>query len=121
MLENSWYSVISPENCSAILWRSWEQKEIAADQLKLTADNMLKFKLIDGIIPEPEGGAHWNYDEAADLLKNYIKPILQDLKQIAPEERVRQRIEKFGQMGFWEELTSPEPSPEDEGVANVQA
>src|SRR5215216_3682623 len=93
MLENSWYSVISPENCSAILWRSWEQKEIAADQLKLTAENMLKFELIDGIIPEPDGGAHWNYDEAAALLKAYIKPVLQELKQISPEERIKKRIE----------------------------
>src|SRR6187431_44429 len=65
MMENTWYSVISPENCSTILWRSWEQKEIAAEQLKLTADNMLKFGLVDGIIEEPLGGAHWNYDEAA--------------------------------------------------------
>ena len=104
MLENSWYSVISPENCSAILWRSWDQKEIAADQLKLTAENMLKFELIDGIIPEPDGGAHWNYDEAADLLKTHIKPVLQELKQISPEERITKRIEKFGKMGFWEEL-----------------
>src|SRR5688500_13780468 len=104
MLENSWYSVISPENCSAILWRSWDEKEIAAEQLKLTADNMLKFELIDGIIPEPDGGAHWDYDEAAKLVKNYIKPVLQQLKQIPAEERIKQRIEKFGKMGFWEEL-----------------
>jgi acetyl-CoA carboxylase carboxyl transferase subunit alpha len=104
MLENSWYSVISPENCSAILWRSWEKKEVAAEQLKLTADNMLKFKLIDGIIPEPDGGAHWDYDEAAQLLKRHIKPVLQELKQIPVEERIKQRIEKFGNMGFWEEL-----------------
>src|SRR5688500_2817685 len=104
MMENSWYTVISPENCSTILWRSWEQKEIAAEQLKLTADNMLKFELIDGIIPEPDGGAHWDYDEAAKLVKNYIKPVLQQLKQIPAEERIKQRIEKFGKMGFWEEL-----------------
>src|SRR6187431_1825394 len=65
MLENTWYTVISPENCSTILWRSWEKKEVAAEQLKLTADNMLKFGLVDGIIEEPLGGAHWNYDEAA--------------------------------------------------------
>jgi len=121
MLENSWYSVISPENCSAILWRSWDQKEIAAEQLKLTADNMLKFELIDGIIPEPDGGAHWDYDGAAQLVKNYIKPVLQQLKQIPPEERIKQRIEKFGKMGFWEELASPQPSPKGEGVANAQA
>ena len=103
MLENSWYTVISPENCSSILWRSWAQKEIAAEQLKLTSDDMLKFGLVDGIIPEPLGGAHWDYDEAAANLKSYIKPIIQDLKEIDPEERIRQRIEKFNKMGFWDE------------------
>jgi len=103
MLENSWYTVISPENCSSILWRSWAQKEIAAEQLKLTSEDMLKFGLVDGIIREPLGGAHWNYDEAAQNLKNYIKPILKELQKIEPKKRVTQRIEKFGKMGFWEE------------------
>jgi acetyl-CoA carboxylase carboxyl transferase subunit alpha len=103
MLENSWYTVISPENCSSILWRSWAQKEIAAEQLKLTSDDMLKFGLVDGIIREPLGGAHWDYDEAAANLKAYIKPIIQDLKKINPEKRIKQRIEKFNKMGFWEE------------------
>ncbi len=103
MLENSWYTVISPENCSTILWRSWEKKEVAAEQLRLTADDMLGFGLVEGIIPEPLGGAHWNYDEAADKLKNYILPVVQELKQIPAEERVKQRIEKFSKMGFWEE------------------
>jgi acetyl-CoA carboxylase carboxyl transferase subunit alpha len=104
MLENSWYTVISPENCSSILWRSWEMKEKAAEQLKLTSDNMFEFGLVDGVIPEPVGGAHWNYDEAALILKNYLVPIIQELKQIDPAERVKQRIEKFCKMGFWEEL-----------------
>ena len=103
MLENSWYTVISPENCSSILWRSWAQKEVAAEQLKLTSEDMLKFGLVDGIIPEPLGGAHWNYDEAAANLKSYIKPILQKLKKIDPQKRVDQRIEKFNKMGFWDE------------------
>lgn len=103
MLENSWYTVISPENCSTILWRSWEKKEVAAEQLKLTADNMLKFGLVDGIIEEPLGGAHWNYDEAAQHLKDYLIPVIKELKQIPAEERIKQRIEKFGKMGFWEE------------------
>ena len=103
MLENSWYTVISPENCSTILWHSWDKKEIAAEQLRLTSDNMLKFGLVDGIIPEPLGGAHWNYDEAAANLKAYIKPIIADLKKISPEDRISQRIEKFGKMGFWDE------------------
>ncbi len=103
MLENSWYTVISPENCSTILWRSWEKKEVAAEQLKLTADNMLKFGLVDGIIPEPLGGAHWNYDEAAQHLKDYLIPVIKELKHIPADERVKQRIEKFSKMGFWEE------------------
>ncbi len=106
MLENSWYTVISPENCSTILWRSWEKKEVAAEQLKLTADNMLKFGLVDGIIEEPLGGAHWNYDEAAQHLKEYLIPVIKELKKIPAEERINQRIEKFGKMGFWEESES---------------
>ena len=103
MLENSWYTVISPENCSSILWRSWAQKEIAAEQLKLTSENMLKFGLVDGVIKEPFGGAHWNYDEAAANLKEYIKPIIKELETIDPDLRVSQRIEKFNNMGFWDE------------------
>lgn len=102
MLENSWYTVISPENCSSILWRSWAQKEVAAEQLKLTSEDMLKFGLVDGIIREPLGGAHWNYDEAADNLKSYIKPILKELEKVDPQERINQRIEKFNKMGFWD-------------------
>jgi acetyl-CoA carboxylase carboxyl transferase subunit alpha len=103
MLENSWYTVISPENCSSILWRSWAQKEVAAEQLKLTSDDMLKFGLVDGIIHEPLGGAHWNYDEAASNLKAYLKPVIEELKKIEPQERINQRIEKFNKMGFWDE------------------
>ena len=103
MLENAWYTVISPENCSSILWRSWDQKEIAADQLRLTSDNMYSFGLVDGIVPEPVGGAHWDYADAAEKLKNVLVPIIQQLQQVSPEERVRLRIEKFGKMGFWDE------------------
>src|ERR1700733_5444046 len=69
MMENSWYTVISPENCSSILWRSWDQKELAAEQLRLTPEDMIGFGLVDGKIPEPLGGAHWDYDEAASILK----------------------------------------------------
>ena len=104
MMENTWYSVISPESCSSILWRSWDKKEIAAEQLRLTADKMLGFGLIDGIIPEPVGGAHWDHDGAAKILKDYLVPILQALKQPSAEQRVNTRIEKFGKMGFWEEV-----------------
>ncbi|MFN8253965.1 MAG: acetyl-CoA carboxylase carboxyltransferase subunit alpha [Ferruginibacter sp.] len=103
MLENTWYTVISPENCSAILWRSWAQKEIAAEQLKLTGKDMMEFGLVDGVIPEPFGGAHWDYDDAAQKLKDYLIPVIKELKQIPAEKRVENRIEKFGKMGFWEE------------------
>ena len=104
MLENTWYTVISPESCSSILWRSWDQKEKAAEQLKLTPDYMHQFGLIDTIIPEPVGGAHWDYAEAANLLKPYLLNTIRELKQLSPEERISQRIEKFGKMGFWDEL-----------------
>src|SRR6266498_3005181 len=104
MMENTWYSVISPESCSSILWRSWDKKEVAAEQLRLTADKMLGFGLIDGIIPEPVGGAHWDYDGSAQIVKNYLIPELKALKQVSPEQRINDRIEKFGKMGFWEEV-----------------
>ena len=104
MMENTWYTVISPESCSSILWRSWDKKETAAEQLHLTAPDMLEFGLVDGIIPEPIGGAHWDYDEAASILKNYLKPIIAELKQIPVDTRIDQRIEKFGKMGFYDEV-----------------
>ncbi len=103
MMENTWYTVISPESCSSILWRSWDKKEVAAEQLRLTSDKMLGFGLIDGIIPEPVGGAHWDYNEAARILRDYLIPVLKELKQVPAEQRVNDRIEKFGKMGFWEE------------------
>jgi len=105
MMENTWYTVISPESCSSILWRSWEKKEVAAEQLKLTADRMLGFGLIDGIIPEPVGGAHWDYNEAAQILRDYLSPVFKELKNVPADERVNTRIEKFGKMGFWEEVS----------------
>lgn len=104
MLENTWYTVISPESCSSILWRSWEKKEIAAEQLKLTPESMHGFGLVDAVVPEPPGGAHWDYDEAAALLKAAILPLLNELQQIDPAERIRRRIDKYSRMGFWEEL-----------------
>jgi len=104
MMENTWYTVISPESCSSILWRSWDKKEVAAEQLKLTAEKMLGFGLIDGIIPEPAGGAHWDYNESAKIVKEYLLPILKELKQVPADQRVKNRIEKFGKMGFWEEV-----------------
>src|SRR5688572_18985072 len=107
MMENTWYTVISPESCSSILWRSWDKKEIAADQLKLTADNMKSFGLVDGIIPEPAGGSHWDYDEAAHILKNYLVNVLKELKDMPADDRVNNRIEKFGRMGFWDDIPVP--------------
>lgn len=104
MMENSWYTVISPENCSAILWRSWEKKEVAAEQLRLTATDMKGFNLVDEIVPEPIGGAHWDYNEAASILKQYIINALNEVKNIPADERTQNRIIKFGKMGFWDEV-----------------
>jgi acetyl-CoA carboxylase carboxyl transferase subunit alpha len=104
MMENTWYTVISPENCSSILWRSWEQKEKAAEELKLTSGDMSRFGLVDGVIPEPFGGAHWDYDQAAGTLKNQLVQTIRELKRLTPEERIEQRISKFSQMGFYDEL-----------------
>ncbi len=103
MMENTWYTVISPESCSSILWRSWEKKEVAAEQLRLTATDMKEFGLIDEIVPEPIGGAHWDYNEAAAILKTHIINALDEIKIIPPDERIEQRIIKFGKMGFWDE------------------
>ena len=99
MLENSWYSVISPENCSAILWRNWDHKETAADALKLTAENMLSNGLIDGIISEPVGGAHADREKAFSFVRKAIKQNLTELWKLDAEERVNLRIEKFSKMG----------------------
>ncbi|PUZ29351.1 acetyl-CoA carboxylase carboxyl transferase subunit alpha [Chitinophaga parva] len=103
MLENSWYTVISPENCSTILWRSWNFKEKAAEELKLTSDYMSQFGLVDGVIAEPLGGAHTNVDEAAAIVKAKIKETLAELKKIDAETRITQRIDKFSGMGFYDE------------------
>jgi acetyl-CoA carboxylase carboxyl transferase subunit alpha len=103
MMENTWYTVISPESCSSILWRSWDKKEVAADQLKLTGTDMLNFGLVDEVLPEPIGGAHWDYDESAAILKTYLSKTIKELKQIPAQQRVDDRIEKFGKMGFWQE------------------
>ena len=102
MLENSWYSVISPENCSAILWRNWDHKETAADALKLTAENMLSNGLIDGIISEPVGGAHADREKAFSFVRKAIKQNLTELWKLDAEERVNLRIEKFSKMGVVE-------------------
>lgn len=99
MLENTWYSVISPENCSTILWRSWEYKEQAAEAMKLTAEDMFKFKLVDGIIEEPLGGAHTDLKKQSATLKKYISDSIKQLNKLSPEKRIDQRIKKFTAMG----------------------
>ncbi len=99
MLENTWYSVISPESCSSILWHSWNFKEQAAEELKLTPEHMLRFKLIDGIIKEPMGGAHLHPEEMAGLLKQEIISELRELHKMTPSERIDKRIAKFSSMG----------------------
>lgn len=103
MLENCWYSVISPESCSSILWRSWEYKEQAAEALKLTAPDLLEQGIVDRIIKEPFGGAHKNHQEAADNLKAALIEELNELIKIKPEKLVDNRIEKFGKMGVFTE------------------
>lgn len=99
MLENSWYSVISPENCSTILWRTWEFKEQAAEALKLTAIDMKGNGLIDDIVPEPMGGAHLKWDEMALTLKTTILKEIEELSKFTPQERISSRIDKFCSMG----------------------
>jgi len=103
MLENCWYSVISPESCTSILWRSWDYKEQAAEALKLTATDLLEQKIIDRIIPEPLGGAHKNHKLAAENLKTAIIEELNELVKIKKDRLVQSRIDKFGSMGPYTE------------------
>jgi acetyl-CoA carboxylase carboxyl transferase subunit alpha len=103
MFENCWYSVISPESCSSILWRSWDYKEQAAEALKLTATDLLEQKIIDRIIPEPLGGAHKNHKAAADNLKAALLEELAGLVKIKKDKLVQNRIDKFGSMGPYTE------------------
>lgn len=103
MMENTWYSVISPESCSSILWRSWEYKEQAADALKLTADDMLGFGLIDSILEEPLGGAHKDLKATSIILKNAILKEIAALEKLSPDERIKRRIDKFSKMGVYKE------------------
>lgn len=103
MLENTWYSVIAPESCSSILWRSWDYKEDAAEALKLTPNHMLNFGLIDGIIEEPKGGAHTNPEEMSKILKHRLKKEIAALKEMDVDERIALRIQKFSKMGEFDE------------------
>ena len=105
MLENTWYTVISPESCSSILWRSWDFKEQAAEALKLTAPDMLSFGFIDKIIYEPLGGAHAEPAKMIEILKNELVAAVADLSTQDPEERIVARIDKYSQMGRFKEET----------------
>jgi acetyl-CoA carboxylase carboxyl transferase subunit alpha len=104
MLENTWYSVISPESCSSILWRSWDFKEIAASQLKLSSSDMLGNVLIDGIIPEPIGGAHQNPEAMTTILREHLIKEIAEQQAISADDRIDARIEKFGAMGRYRQL-----------------
>ena len=101
MLENTWYSVISPESCSSILWRSWEHKEKAANALKPTPQDLLELGIIDGIIPEPPGGAHSAPEETASNLKDAISTQLTELKKLSAEERINKRIVRYSNIGIY--------------------
>ncbi len=103
MQENTWYSVISPEGCAAILYRDASKAPLAAEAMKVTAQDLLKMGVIDRIVPEPVGGAHHNPQEAAALVKQAILEELAPLEQVPPAQLVRQRIEKFARMGAWQE------------------
>ena len=103
MLENTWYSVISPESCSTILWRTRDQKEQAAEALKLTAEDMLENKMIDAIIPEPLGGAHRDFETSFANVKKEIKKHLTRLHNMDADERIQKRIDKYTQMGVFNE------------------
>ncbi len=103
MLENTWYSVISPESCSSILWKSWDYKEQAAAALKLTSTDMAQQKLIDGIIPEPLGGAHYDRETTFESVKKYVFTAFEDLKKLSTEDLVAQRITKYCNMGEYNE------------------
>lgn len=101
MMENTWYSVISPESCSSILWRSWEFKEKAAEALKLTSTDMKKLGIVDSVIKEPANGAHRNHEEAYKAVKRTIKKQLKELKDVEPKKRINDRIEAFSKRGVW--------------------
>ncbi|MDO6597756.1 acetyl-CoA carboxylase carboxyltransferase subunit alpha [Oceanihabitans sp. 2_MG-2023] len=101
MLENTWYSVISPESCSSILWRSWEFKEQAADALKLTATDMKKLKIVDEIIKEPLGGAHQDREKTFASVSTAILKTFEELKNLSPKDLVNQRMEKYANMGVY--------------------
>ncbi len=101
MFENAWYSVIAPESCSSILWRSWEFKEQAAEALKLTAPDLVEQGIVDRFIPEPPGGAHRNHEQSATILKEILTEEIRSLRKLKPDKLVKARVEKFSNMGAW--------------------
>ena len=103
MLENTWYSVISPESCSSILWRSWEYKEQAAEALKLTAKDMKRMKHVDQIVKEPLGGAHTDKEKTFLAVKDAIVKSYEELKNLSPKELVKQRMDKYADMGVYKD------------------
>jgi acetyl-CoA carboxylase carboxyl transferase subunit alpha len=103
MMENTWYSVISPESCSSILWKSWEHKEEAAEALKLTSTDMKKQKLVDDVIPEPLGGAHYDRETTFKTVQQYITKAYNELKDLSTTELVAQRMDKYSKMGEFKE------------------
>ena len=113
MLENTWYSVISPESCSSILWRNWDNKELAAEQLKLTAEHMVEFGLVDDVIKEPLGGAHADPETMAVTLRRHLKKELSELLNLTPDERIKARIEKYSSMGRFE-VKTPVEAPQEQ-------
>ena len=125
MMENTWYSVISPESCSSILWRSWDQKERAAEELHLTASDMKRFGIIDEIIAEPLGGAHSEPEEMAQILKQHLKAAIAELQALPVDELIARRIEKYDNIGVYREggevkFHSAEPVlPQAEGSAKA--
>src|SRR5690606_35914820 len=103
MLENTWYSVISPESCSSILWKSWDYKEKAAESLKLTSEKMRNDELVDGVIPEPLEGAHYDREKAFRTTEKYIMKAWDEIKDLSTEDLVAQRMAKYSRMGHFKE------------------
>jgi len=101
MLENTWYSVISPESCSSILWRSWEFKETAADALKLTANDMKKMKIVDQIVKEPLGGAHTDREKTFKTVRDAIVASYDEFKNLSPKDLINKRMEKYSNIGVF--------------------
>lgn len=104
MLENSWYSVIAPESCSSILWRSWDYKEQAAEALKLTAPDLVEHGIIDVIVPEPTGGAHSDHERMYEILKQTLQDEIEKLQKLSVDDLLEKRLEKLTNIGVWQEV-----------------